>query len=166
MQVFWVLDWFVHQLLDGVLCPWLLQPACLWGTHSQEGWHNHDNGKDGTEGQGVGWSGGKGDEIASNVLMCLRPPALHPTPPPPFLFSAFLFTLNSHCSLMFSSGLLNGFSWSVQYLFVSCANTGEAQASFLVHQRESGGVGEGCVLCFSHRGTSSLGNEFGSGEAC
>lgn len=50
---FLVLDWFAEQLLNGVLRRWLLQPASLWGAHSQEGWHNHDNGKDGIEGQCV-----------------------------------------------------------------------------------------------------------------
>lgn len=72
-----VLDWLAAQLFDGVLSRWLLQPASLWGSHSQEGWHNHDNGEDGMGGLGVGWSGGKGAEIAPEVLMCLRPPAFH-----------------------------------------------------------------------------------------
>lgn len=89
-KVFLLLDWFAEQLLDGVFCRWLLQSACLWGTHSQEGWHNHDNGKDGIERQGVGWSGGKGAEIAPKVLMCLPPPVFHLFP------LSFFFCL--HCS--------------------------------------------------------------------
>lgn len=85
----------VEQLLDGVLSRWLLQPACLCAAHSQEGWHNHDNGKDGAEGQGEGWSGGKGAEIPTDVLMCLRPPAFHPFPlfPPAFLFYRLLLLI-------------------------------------------------------------------------
>lgn len=126
---FLVLDWFAEQLLNGVLRRWLLQPASLWGAHSQEGWHNHDNGKDGIEGQCV-W-GEVGAEIPSDVLMCLRPPAFHLFP----LFSPAFFSTNSYRSLMFSSGLLNGFSWSVQYLFVGCANTGKVQAPFLYIRR-------------------------------
>lgn len=50
---------------------------------------------------------------------------------PPLFSPASLSTPNSYCSLMFSSGLLNGVSWSVQYLFVGCANTGKVQAPFL-----------------------------------
>lgn len=86
----------------------------------------------------------------------------------PLVFPAFLSTPNSYCSLMFSSGPLNSFSWSVQYLFVGCANTGKVQAPFLYIRGRVGflGGGGGCVLCLAHSGTYSLGNEFGSGEAC
>lgn len=87
-EILLFLDWLVEQLLDGVLSRWLLQPASLCAAHSQEGWHNHDNGEDGAEGQGEGWSGGKGAGIPPDVLMCLRPPVFHLFP----LFSlAFLF---------------------------------------------------------------------------
>lgn len=52
------------------------------------------------------------------MCWCVRdPPRVSSTPVP--------------CSLMFSSGILNGFSWSVQYLFVGCANIGKVQAPFL-----------------------------------
>lgn len=89
--------------------------------------------KMGWQDRGVGWSGGKGVEIASEVLMCLGPPVFNLFPLFFFFFlsPAFLYTLNSYCSLMFSSGPLTGFSWSVQYLFVGYANTGKVQAPFL-----------------------------------
>lgn len=93
--------------------------------------------------------------------------------PPCFICPPFS-ALSSYCSLMFSSGILNGFSQSVQYLFVGCANIGKVQAPFL-HIRGRVGCFEEMLggwgwwrMCtvLSHSGTSSLVNEFGSGEAC
>lgn len=113
-EIFLFLDWLVEQLLDGVLGRWLLQPASLCPAHSQEGWHNHDNGEDGAEGQGEGWSGAKGAGI---------PPDVFETPCVSSISSflsclPLLQTPTAHC-------------WSVQYLFVGHANTGKVQAPFL-----------------------------------
>lgn len=53
------------------------------------------------------------------------------------------------------------------------ANTGKVQAPFLYirvgsffDERGVCGGGEGCVFRLSHSGIYSVGNEFGSGEAC
>lgn len=82
---FLVLDWFAEQLLNGVLRRWLLQPASLWGAHSQEGWHNHDNGKDGIEGQCVwGEVGAKGGLRFLQTCWCVWDP---------LRFICFLFSL-------------------------------------------------------------------------
>lgn len=59
--------------------------------------------------------------------------------------------------------------WVAQTLakckLLSCTSEGE----WVFLRRFGGGGwsgGGGCVVCLSHSGTSSLGNEFGSGEAC
>lgn len=156
-EIFLFLDWLVEQLLDGVLSRWLLQPASLCAAHSQEGWHNHDNGEDGAEGQGEGWSGGKGAGIPPDVLMCLRPPVFHLFP----LFSlAFLF----YRLLPLTVDLSNICLWVMQTLakckLLSCTS------EWGLFLRTGVYMGGGCVFRLSRRGIHSVGNEFGSSEAC
>lgn len=100
--VFLVLDWFADQLLHGILCRWLLQPASLWGPYSQEGRHNHDNGKDGIEGQASGVKWGQRCCKCSWCADVFEPPCFSSISSFFFFFSSptFLSRLPVYCELL------------------------------------------------------------------
>lgn len=108
-------------------------------------------------------------EIAPMVMMCLGPPVFHLFP----LSFPFSLPPSSHSELLLLTNVFLGAPsmalvdlsniclWVAQTLAkckpLSCTSEGE-WGFFL-----GGGGDGGCVLCLAHY---SLGNEFGSGEAC
>lgn len=159
------LDWLAQQLLDGVLCPWLLQPASFCAANSQEGWHNHDNGKDGAEGQGEGWRRGGGCWDSSRCAILFETPCVSSISsffsPPAFLFCRLL---------LLTVELSNICLWIMQTLakckLLSCTSEWGLFLMRGVYVSVCVGGGEGCVFRLSRSGVYSVGNELGSGEAC